>query len=160
MDTLIYVSAFATFDCQVLALPLSIWAHQISSRTITDSVGTYTHLSHLSMSNIAYPPLSSALEALRSPHWAHQFYFGPEQIQRERLRHLRLPGPRSASPTILKLTCWVYTAVSSHTRDHFRAKREQLKRFEGPSPEKQGQNLDLTVLFVPSLLDSGCAGDF
>jgi hypothetical protein len=36
----------------------------------------------------------------------------------------------------------------------FRAKREQLKRFEGLLPESQGQNMVLTVLYVPGLLDS------
>jgi len=36
-----------------------------------------------------------------------------------------------------------------------RAKREQLERFQGLLPEGQGQKLALTVLFVPSSLDSG-----
>ena len=36
---------------------------------------------------------------------------------------------------------------------------EQLKSFQGLSPESQGQNLALTVLFVPYSLDSaGAAG--
>ena len=34
----------------------------------------------------------------------------------------------------------------------FRAKREQLERFEGLSPESQGQNLSLTVSYVPCSL--------
>ena len=38
---------------------------------------------------------------------------------------------------------------------HFRARREELKRFKGLLPESQGQNLALTVLYVPYLLDSG-----
>ena len=36
-----------------------------------------------------------------------------------------------------------------------RAKREQLKRFQGISFERQGHNLALTVLYVPNALDSG-----
>ena len=35
------------------------------------------------------------------------------------------------------------------------AKREQLERVQGPLPECQGQHLALTVLNVPSSLDSG-----
>ena len=42
----------------------------------------------------------------------------------------------------------------------FRAKREQLERFyEGLVPESQGQNLALTVLYVPCSLDSGLADE-
>ena len=37
----------------------------------------------------------------------------------------------------------------------FRAKREHLERFEGLSPERQGQNLALNVLHVPYSLDDG-----
>jgi hypothetical protein len=37
----------------------------------------------------------------------------------------------------------------------FRAKRTQLKPFEGLSPEIQGHNLAVTVLHVPFSLDSG-----
>jgi hypothetical protein len=33
-----------------------------------------------------------------------------------------------------------------------------MKRVRGISPESQGQNLALTVLFVPRLLDSGFPG--
>jgi len=39
--------------------------------------------------------------------------------------------------------------------DGCRAKKEQLRRIEGLPPESQGQNLALTVLHVPYLLDSG-----
>ena len=41
----------------------------------------------------------------------------------------------------------------------FRAKREHLERFHGLSPERHGQNLALTALYVPYSLDSG-RGDF
>ena len=37
-----------------------------------------------------------------------------------------------------------------HEQPFYRAKREQLGRVEGLSPESQGQNLILTVLFVAS----------
>ena len=37
----------------------------------------------------------------------------------------------------------------------FRAKREQLRKFTGLSPESQGQNLALTVLCVLYSLNSG-----
>ena len=37
----------------------------------------------------------------------------------------------------------------------FRAKREQLTRFEGPLLENHRQNLTLTVSFVPCLLKTG-----
>ena len=37
----------------------------------------------------------------------------------------------------------------------FRAKKEQLKKIEGLSPESQGQNLAVKVLCVPRLLDNG-----
>ena len=40
-------------------------------------------------------------------------------------------------------------------RDRSRARREQLKRFLGLLPESQGQNLAVTVLYVPHSLDSG-----
>jgi hypothetical protein len=44
--------------------------------------------------------------------------------------------------------------IESVTR--FRGTREQLKRFEGLSPEGQGQNLALTAVHVPLYgLDSG-----
>ena len=33
--------------------------------------------------------------------------------------------------------------------DHFRAKREHLDMFQGLLPESHGQNLALTVLYVP-----------
>ena len=36
----------------------------------------------------------------------------------------------------------------------FRAKKEQLKRCQGRSPESQGQNVTLTVFNEPYLLDS------
>jgi len=39
-----------------------------------------------------------------------------------------------------------------------RAKREHLGRLKGLSPESQGQNMALTVLFVPNSLDSGVLG--
>ena len=39
----------------------------------------------------------------------------------------------------------------------FRAKMERLKRFSGPSPESQGQNLAVIVSCVPSSLDRGLA---
>jgi len=39
--------------------------------------------------------------------------------------------------------------------DLFCAKREQLKRLQGLLPESQGQNLALTVLYVPSSLHNG-----
>ena len=37
----------------------------------------------------------------------------------------------------------------------FGAKRKHLKTFQGFLPESQGQNLALTVLFVPNSLESG-----
>ena len=37
------------------------------------------------------------------------------------------------------------------------ATRGQLQGFSGPLPESSGQDLALTVLYVPSSLDSGCA---
>ena len=40
-------------------------------------------------------------------------------------------------------------------RFRFRAKREQLKTFEGLAPESQRQNLTLTLFYAPYLLDSG-----
>ena len=40
-------------------------------------------------------------------------------------------------------------------RCRFRAKREQLGKCPGFSPEGQGQNLAVTVVYVPGLLDSG-----
>ena len=44
---------------------------------------------------------------------------------------------------------------SFYAMNRFRAKREQLERVSGPSPASRGQNMALTVLYVPSLLDSG-----
>ena len=43
-------------------------------------------------------------------------------------------------------------------QDRFRAKGEQLKRFQGLLPESQGQNQALTVLRVPYSLDNGGGG--
>jgi len=40
-------------------------------------------------------------------------------------------------------------------RVRFRAKSEQLQRFKGLLPEGHGQNLALTVLYVPYSLESG-----
>ena len=39
------------------------------------------------------------------------------------------------------------------------SKREPLERFDRLLPERQGQNLALTVLYVPYSLDSGKGGD-
>ena len=39
--------------------------------------------------------------------------------------------------------------------DRCRANMEKLARFEGLSPESQGQHLGLTVLHVPCSLESG-----
>ena len=47
---------------------------------------------------------------------------------------------------------WVTCARG--TRNRFRAKREHRKRVHGFLPESQGQNLVLTVLYVPYSLDS------
>ena len=38
--------------------------------------------------------------------------------------------------------------------DRFRAKREQIERLHELEPERQGQNLALTVSYVPYALDS------
>ena len=43
-------------------------------------------------------------------------------------------------------------ARGSHEAPRHQSKREQLETFEGPLPESQGQNLVLTVLYVPCLL--------
>jgi len=40
-----------------------------------------------------------------------------------------------------------------------REKKEQFKRFQGLLPERQGQSLSLTVLYVPCWLDSGGGRD-
>jgi len=42
-------------------------------------------------------------------------------------------------------------------RFHYRcpAQRQKLRRVHGLSPESRGQNLALTVLYVPHSLDSG-----
>ena len=45
----------------------------------------------------------------------------------------------------------------SFPHNRYRAKREQLERFQGHLPENQGQNLALTVLGVPGPIDSGRA---
>ena len=45
--------------------------------------------------------------------------------------------------------------MAAHLLGRVRAKKEQNKRFEGLSPESQGQNLALTALEVPHSLDSG-----
>jgi len=42
--------------------------------------------------------------------------------------------------------------------DRFRSNREHLNIFEGLSPESQGQNLTLTVLYFPYSFDSGRGG--
>ena len=48
--------------------------------------------------------------------------------------------------------------MKSHLANRCRARREQLKRLQGLSAERQDRILVLTVLCVPSLLDSGlCA---
>ena len=47
-------------------------------------------------------------------------------------------------------------AVAGHRRPRFHEKREQLNRVDGHLPESEGHNLALTVLHVPSSLDSGC----
>ena len=41
----------------------------------------------------------------------------------------------------------------------FRAKRDQLKIFKRLLPESRGQNLAVTVLYVPSSLGSGLGHD-
>ena len=46
------------------------------------------------------------------------------------------------------------TAVDQSFR--LRVKREQLRMFCLHSPESRGQNLALTVVYVPYSLDSGC----
>jgi len=62
-----------------------------------------------------------------------------------RTRSLCAKTQSSASPT------WVSPPPPC------RAKRGQLEKFDGLLPESQGQNLALTVLYVPNLLDSGPA---
>ena len=42
-------------------------------------------------------------------------------------------------------------------KDHFRAQREHLARFSGLLSDSPGQTLASTVLYAPSLLDSGTA---
>ena len=58
-----------------------------------------------------------------------------------------VPFSGSLTSTFLQET---YAFIS-----RFRAKREQLKRVQGLLPERSGQNLALTVLYVPYSLDSG-----
>ena len=63
--------------------------------------------------------------------------------------------------------CWQWVERMTHppsgpspTAHRFRAKREQLEILEGISPESRGQDLALTVLYVPSSLDSGTGVPF
>ena len=74
------------------------------------------------------------------------------------------PGPlHRATTTVgiwayLKVTCPGYLRSVDqpiHTVYRFRAKRDQLEKFEGLSLESQGQNLALTVLYASYSLDSG-----
>jgi len=50
---------------------------------------------------------------------------------------------------------WYLEALGPGSSAPFQAKREQLKKLYGLLPESQGQNLALTVLYVPHSLDSG-----
>ena len=63
------------------------------------------------------------------------------------------PASQSVNPETLKASG--KEAQRSLPGNRFRAKREQLLRVEGLLPEGQGQILALTVLYVPSSLDSG-----
>ena len=73
---------------------------------------------------------------------------------------LSLPLPPSLSlspPLLLSVSRPGTNRPVPATTGRFRAKREQLKRGQECLPEIQGQNRALTVLYVPSLLDSGSA---
>ena len=53
----------------------------------------------------------------------------------------------------------IYTYLYVRDADgRVRAKREHLQIFHGFLPESQGQNLALTVLYVPYSLDRGIGG--
>ena len=60
---------------------------------------------------------------------------------------------RCTSSALQRMTVEMQNLTGEST-SRYQAKMEQLKRFEGLLPESQGQNLALTVLDVPSPLDS------
>jgi len=67
------------------------------------------------------------------------------------------PPPPAGAPTP-GLRCAVVTGpggMQPATYSHFRTKREQLERFWGLLPESLGQNLALTVVYVPCTA-AGC----
>ena len=50
----------------------------------------------------------------------------------------------------------VFRAQVPHSPARLRSKREQIERFSGLEPERQGQNLALTVLYVSYSLPCAC----
>ena len=71
-------------------------------------------------------------------------------------------GRRVGARTLSALGCkntptrvGVFSLLNGHQGVRFRAKKTQLGRVEGFSPESQGQNLALTVMYVPCSLESG-----
>ena len=74
----------------------------------------------------------------------------------------KIPEPVSVSRALLawvgslpKIATGTLICHRKQFKLSFRAKREQLKSFSGLAPESQGQNLALTVLYLPYSLDSG-----
>jgi len=63
------------------------------------------------------------------------------------------PFPGSLTSNFLVSGRTTYAGLSWIQRNRFRAKRELLDRFSGLLPESQGQNLPVTVLYVPYSLD-------
>jgi len=61
----------------------------------------------------------------------------------------------SGSAFVARAVCPLLWVRNHHPLScRFRAKREKLKLFQGPLPQRQGRNLALTVVYVPHSPDS------
>ena len=69
--------------------------------------------------------------------------------------NIHAPPPTHWLPQSSAASALFRGARHIHYQRRFRAKRDQLTRFQGLSPESQGQDQVLTVLHVPCSLDSG-----